>query len=177
MQLRLKVSDLVQLEKLTKFVSKTNKLFENININNKDGRLVAVASNQYSLRQIELSDNRLLTDINTSIVVDVSFKNALKVLIAEYKKSPDQIIDLNERMIGADDLYFSISYSKEPYPDYGIDNNCHSYFSVNLKALKLAIESMSDETAFVIVPSSKSDRVVIRGMSGEVVMVGVKCGY
>ena len=98
MQLSLRVTDLIELDKLVKFTSK-KKPFENIYLTNKSGRLTAIASNGFSLRSVELSDVRKLSDINTQLKVDASLKSALKALIAELKKYPDQTINLSEKSL------------------------------------------------------------------------------
>lgn len=172
MQLSLKVTDLIELDKLVKFTSK-KKPFENIYLTNKSGRLTAIASNGFSLRSVELSDTRKLSDINTQLKVDASLKSALKALIAELKKYPDQTINLSEKSLSALDFSFNVTFLNDDYPHFEFDTDVHSYFSANLKELKLAIDSMNEEKAYFILPNANTDRVIIRGKSGEMVAIGV----
>ena len=174
MQLSLRATDLIELEELTKFVSKSKEAFGNIYINNSDGRLVALASDGFILRSVELSDTRKLSNINVQLKVDSSLKGALKALVTEFKKYPDQSINMNRTSISALDLSFKITVLDDEYPYFEFDKNVHSYFSVNLKLLEMAIRSMNDDSAYFILPNANADRVIIRGKSGEMVAIGVK---
>lgn len=176
--IRLSVNELFEIEKLLKFVGKQT---EGVNFRTIGGALRATATDINSFKTVILCETKAELDgRGITVRSNEKFKTALSSLTKSLKKFPDQVIELtlngNHSMIGYADCQYPIDLVSNEFIEFAhvletASGQPANYFSINVKLLKRAIDSMNDDMVFIVIPKEKQS-IIIRERGSSFCVIG-----